>query len=85
METKVSIYVIVPGCYEKFNFMVPVSMTILSVQKLVCEILTDAKKVLDENGTYRLLNLATGCFLAEKTTVKDSGLSDGTELLLVRR
>lgn len=83
MAKKVSVYVIVPGYYEKFNFLVPETLAVTSAKKLICSLLEKTKQVQINLEAVRLLNTTTGLFVASSLSIQKAGISDGTELLLV--
>lgn len=82
MDEKVSVYVTVPGYYEKFNFLIPATMPVATAIKLICRLLKKTKQIPLDGKNAALLNLSTGLFLSASLTIQTAGLSNGTALLL---
>lgn len=85
MAEKISVYIIVPECNEKFNFLIPQTMKISTMHKLVVDILFKEKRLSEKQKNGYFLNLSTGKILCNDNKVENSGVFDGTELLLIGR
>lgn len=85
MAKKFSVYITVPECNEKFNFLIPETLKISVMQRLVVDILCKENKLSEKQTNNCLINLFTGKILNENKKVEESEIFDGTELLLIKR
>lgn len=84
MSKKVSVYVTIPDTYQKYNFLIPNSMQINSVQKLICRIINRTEQSDLESANYQMLCVSSGTFIPPTYTLEKAGITDGTVLLMVK-
>jgi len=83
MERKVSLYILLPEYNKRINYLVPQSMSIRTMVKLICKTLKKTGVPVDDHMNYSLISMATGMSLEMNKSVYAAGINDGYELLLI--
>lgn len=83
MERKVSLYILLPEYNKRINFLVPQSMSIRTMLKLVCRTLLKTGVPIKSDVTYSFVSMANGKLISFDKSIYDSGITDGCELLLI--
>jgi len=83
MERKVSLYILLPEHNKRINYLVPQSMVMSTMVKLVCKTLHKTGVPIKDNVTYGLVSMANGMLMTLDKSIYDSGITDGCELLLI--
>ena len=83
MERKVSLYILLPEHNKRINYLVPQSMVMSTMVKLVCKTLHKTGIPIKDNVTYGLVSMANGMLMTLDKSIYDSGITDGCELLLI--
>lgn len=85
MERKVSIYILLPEYHRRFNYLIPQTMLTETMTKLVCKSLKRLGFPILETSQYRLVCMSNGMLLPTGKSVYNVGITDGNELILLRR
>ena len=83
MERKISLYILLPEHNKRINYLVPQSMLLRTMVKLVCKTLKKTGVPIKHDVTYGLVSITNGMFMSLDKSVYDSGITDGCELLLI--
>lgn len=83
MERKISLYILLPELNKRINYLVPQSMLLRTMVKLVCKTLNKTGVPIKNDVTYGLVSIANGMFMSLDKSIYDSGITDGCELLLI--
>lgn len=83
MERKISLYILLPEQNKRINYLVPQSMLIGTMIKLVCKTLYKTDVLINHDSTYDLISVENGMFMPLNKSIHDSGITDGCELILI--
>ena len=83
MENKISLYILLPEYNKRINYLVPQSMSIRTMMKLVCKTLHKTGVHINIDAGYKVVSMAAGVSLPMDKSIYDSGITDGCELLLI--
>ena len=83
MERKVSLYILLPEYNKRINYLVPQSMIISTMVKLMCRTFLKTGVPIKSDATYNLVSMTNGMMVPIDKSVYDSGINDGCELLLI--
>ena len=83
MERKVSLYILLPEHNKRINYLVPQSMLMSTMVKLVCKTLHKTGIPIKDDVNYGLVSMANGMLMTLEKSIYDSGITDGCELLLI--
>ena len=82
MDT-ISITVRVPALDAAYDFLVPINMSVMNVQKLIIKILSSEYGILDNYTNSMLFDLSDNKALRFECSLAQLDISDGSELLLI--
>ena len=83
MERKISLYILIPEHNKRINYLVPQSMLLRTMVKLVCKTLKKTGVPIKHDAAYGLISIENGMFMSLDKSIYDSGITDGCELLLI--
>ena len=83
MERKISLYILLPEYYKRFNYLVPQTMPGGTLLRLVCKSLKKSGLPVADDSEYRLICTSSGMLLPEDKSMYDAGITDGSELVLL--
>lgn len=84
MENKVFVKIILPELDISYDVFLPVNSLIWVIKKLLVKALSDVTGImLNQNGSYILINKDTGKIYKNNEIVIDTDIRNTTELLLV--
>ena len=83
MERKVSLYILLPEHNKRINYLVPQSMLMSTMVKLVCKTLHKTGIPIKDDVNFGLVSMENGMLMTLEKSIYDSGITDGCELLLI--